>query len=138
MSATTPVTIGAAIEVPERRKYAGTSGSSPATRRSGSRTSRVLPGDRKLTIFRPGAATSGFARPSTAVGPRDDHDARASPTVVAVPLSSIAPTVITYGSLPGVVIDDGFGPSLPAETTTVRPAKTSTSTAVARGSLASL
>ena len=54
--------------------------------------------------------------------------------MVAVALSSIPPTVMTYGSLPGRVIDALYGPSLPAETTTVIPAKTSTSTAVASGS----
>src|SRR6266850_3044915 len=95
ISATTPVTTGAAIDVPERRKYAGTSGSSPATSRSGSSRSSVLPGERRLTTFRPGATTSGFARPSTGVTPREDHDASASSTIVAVPLSSMPPTVIT-------------------------------------------
>ena len=122
------------MDVPDMRKYTGASGSRPATTRSGNSWSSVLPGERRLTIRRPGATTSGFARPSTEVGPRDDHDASESSAVVAVPLSSTPPTVITYGSLPGVVTDELFGPSLPAETTTVRPEKTSTSTAVASGS----
>ena len=134
MRATTPATTGAAIDVPESRKYAGASGSRPATSRSGNSWSSVLPGERRLTILRPGATRSGFARPSIGVMPREDHEASASSSGVAVPLSSMPPTVITYGSVPGDVIVRSFGPSLPADTTTVMPAKTSTSAAVARGS----
>ena len=95
----------------------------------------MLPGERRLTIFRPGATRSGFAVASMYVGPRDDHDADESSSSEGVALSSIAPTVTTYGSLPGVVIVELPGPLFPAETTTVTPARMSTSTAAASGSV---
>src|SRR2546427_11241015 len=96
--------------------------------------SSVLPGERRLTIFRPGAARSGLASPSIGVGPREDHDARASSVVVAVPLSSMPPPGSTDGSLPGAVMVDGVGPALSSEATAPLPAEARSPPAGARGS----
>ena len=51
-------------------------------------------------MYRPGAATSGFANPSS-VYPYDDQGAAVSSLVETEPLTSSAPTVNTNGSLPG-------------------------------------
>src|SRR4029453_405746 len=51
-------------------------------------------------MYRPGAATSGFAKPSS-VWPQADHGAGLSSYRSVVPPRSIAPTAITNGSFPG-------------------------------------
>src|SRR3546814_10866182 len=77
-----------------------------------------LPGDRSDCTLWPGATTSGLATPSASVGPRDENAATASSAVSAVPWSSLAPTVMTHGSSPGLAIVRDPAPWLPAETTT--------------------
>ena len=60
----------------------------------------VEPAETGATIQRPGADSSGFAKPSP-VCPYADHGAATSSAGSAVPLVSSAPTEITNGSFPG-------------------------------------
>ncbi len=54
--------------------------------------------------------------------PADENEARRSSVAsYGVLLSVKAPTVITYGTLPGTEMVIGLGPSLPADTTTTMP-----------------
>src|SRR5205814_1409796 len=77
-------------------------------------------GEASVEMMRlPGATRSGLAIPSTVV-PYDEKAATASSAILAVPLSSVAPTVIRNGSLAGEVMP-AFGPALPAATTTTMP-----------------
>jgi hypothetical protein len=52
----------------------------------------------------PGATRSGFARKSTAVGPRELYPAITSSYRTTVPWLLDAPTVSTHGALPGAVM----------------------------------
>src|SRR5688572_7343188 len=97
MSATEPDTTAADIDVPLPARY-------EPSMVLGNRVSISLPGALKETMWPPGAAMSGFARPSAAVGPRDEKPGRLSSESGTVPRSSVAPTVITYGSSPGLEI----------------------------------
>src|SRR5438270_7785246 len=94
----------------------------------GSALSIVLPGTRTETILRPGATTSGFATPSS-VGPSLDQVGITSSEVDDVPDSSVAPTVTTSGSMPGVVMEPEVGPALPAATMTTSPLRQAISAA---------
>src|SRR3954451_11930220 len=78
-SAIAPVTCGAAMLVP-----------------SFTTTSVAVP-PRAAQIATPGAATSGFSRLSR-VGPSDEN----GPTRIGL-AGSIAPTVITYSAVPGML-----------------------------------
>ena len=84
----------------------------------------------------PGATTSGFAWPSYQVGPRELYAAMLSSLRLLVPFVSRAPTVMADGALPGEAMPAeptspvvGFFPKLPAETTTMMPARAAASTA---------
>src|SRR6266850_2351452 len=90
-----------------------------------------LPGTASETIPVPVATTSGFARKSTAVGPRELYPAILSSIRVIVPSWLYAPTVSTQGALPGAVMPPycalpvvGFFPMFPAAVTTTMPAST--------------
>src|SRR5580765_930487 len=107
-SAAAPLVMAALNDVPEPTKLV-----SP-TRADGLATSMVEPGTRRLTTDRPEVTTSGLNQPSTAVGPTLLYSAIVSSDGVAVPWSSIAPTVTTRGSSPGDVIEPFVGPRLPA------------------------
>jgi hypothetical protein len=84
--------------------------------------STVLPGARSEIMWAPGATTSGLGSWSAAVGPRALKSGSQSSPRDAVPRSSVAPTVITQGSSPGLEIVPGAGPRLLAATTTAIPA----------------
>src|SRR6185503_1824118 len=85
-------------------------------------------------MWPPGETSSGFTKPSY-VGPVDENDAsRSSAYLYGVLLSVSAPTVITYGTLPGTFTVIGSGPSLPADTTTTMPARHAAITAWFSGS----
>ena len=77
----------------------------------------------------PGATRSGLASPSAAVGPWALKFGSSSSPRPLVPRSSIAPTVTTYGSSPGLVIVPGAGPRFDAATTTTSPDDHACSTA---------
>ncbi len=82
----------------------------------------------------PGTTTSGLTKPSK-VGPADENEVTPQPTdEFGFQLSVIAPTVITYGVLPGTETLIGLGPKLPAEATTTMPACHSFMTAWSIGS----
>src|SRR6266852_5527343 len=98
-NATAPETTPVAIEEPLSRKYVAPL--LAATTWSGSSVSRVLPGTRSDTIRRPGAIRSGLAVESTGT-PQAENQASRSSAVVRVAWSSLDPTVIAYGSTPGV------------------------------------
>jgi hypothetical protein len=78
------------------------------------------------TTLTPGAEISGLIRVSELV-PRELKDA-------SLPLLSIAPTVMTFGSIPGEATVPKVGPLFPAATTTTIPASTALSTAKHIGS----
>src|SRR3954465_13432780 len=105
--ATRHVMTALAIDVPEpRRQGAGIV--------DGNCVVIVAPGAASETRCAPGATTSGFARPSVAVGPRPEKFGSTSSFVATVPLSSMAPTVMTNGSLAGSEIVDAAGPRFDA------------------------
>src|SRR5829696_7368569 len=86
------------------------------------------------TICEPGARMSGFTKPSC-VGPVADQFATVSSfQYAAVRREFTAPTVITYGSLPGTVTVRANGPVLPAAASTTMPACHARSTARFSGS----
>ena len=89
-----PETTGAENDVPDIQMYPG------ATRRSGNVVASVLADGTGPIIQRPGAPSSGFAKPS-AVAPKDVHGAALSSARETVSAMSDAPTVITNGSFPG-------------------------------------
>src|SRR6266581_4340900 len=60
---------------------------------------------------RPGATRSGFAFESGL--PQAENQASMSSPRPRVPRSSVAPTVITYGSMPGVTTVSRCGPPFP-------------------------
>src|SRR5439155_19384271 len=95
--------------------------------------SMVEAGERLDTTERPGARRSGLATPSL-VGPLLENDESLSSLAATVVLSLLEPTVITNGSLPGVVTVPGWLPPLPAAATTTIPAFHTRSTAKSRGS----
>src|SRR3954447_24639909 len=68
ISATAPLTTGAAIDVPPALKYW------PAITQAGHSVANALPGARTETMCAPGAITCGLAKPSWVVPP-DDHGA---------------------------------------------------------------
>ena len=74
---------------------------------------RTVLGPFNAQTITPGAARSGFSRPS-AVGPRDENPA-------SVPSESSAPTVITESASPGVTRVRKPGPAFPAAVTTRMP-----------------
>ena len=88
-------------------------------------------------IARPGALSSGFAKPSY-VYPQADHGATLVCSVFVELCRSSAPTVTTNGSFAGAKpIRTGLfcdWPSLPADATTVTPENQSFSTALSSGS----
>src|SRR5919201_1839764 len=87
-------------------------------------------------MYRPGAATSGFEKPSIVV-PKADQYGTSSSVGSDVMCWSVAPTVITNGSLPGAYdIETGPLPLpwLPAAATTTIPSSQSRSTALSSGS----
>src|SRR5712691_4262355 len=81
---------------------------------------------------RPGATTSGLEVESGGV-PQDEKLARISSLMPAVPRSSVAPTVMTYGSSPGATTVPELGPPLPAAATTATPRIQAISTAASSG-----
>src|SRR5437763_17029179 len=86
MSATTPDTMPLANDVPLPRRYgAGIVG--------GNWVLIVEPGAASETTWVPGATTSGFAKPSAAVGPCELKFGIESSFSVVVPASKLAPTV---------------------------------------------
>src|SRR3954469_7511200 len=87
-SAAAPEMTAAACDVPEPRKNR-----SPV-RAPGLLASRFDPEVRRLTTDLPGATTSGLRVPS----PVFDHPSTLSSSVAAVPLFSMPPTAMTYGS----------------------------------------
>jgi hypothetical protein len=89
----------------------------------------ALPGARSDTRWPPGATTSGLASPSAAVGPRLEKLGNWSSPRPRVPWSSIAPTVMTQGSSPGLEMVPALGPRLLAATTTTIPESHAFSTA---------
>src|SRR5215213_9239237 len=94
-----------------------------------------LPAESVETMWAPGATTSGLAKPSC-VRPRLDQLASASSPICFVPLSSTAPTVITYGSLPGAYLTASESlPRLPAAATTTMPLNQAASAAASSGSV---
>src|SRR5205807_5272338 len=126
-SAAAPLVMAALKEVPEPTKLA------LPTRAEGYLVSMVDPGVRRLTTERPEVARSGLNQPSTMVGPTLEKSDTLSSAGEAVPWSSRAPTVMTRGSSPGLMIVPLKGPALPAETTTTTPARQAASTAWSRG-----
>ena len=86
------------------------------------------------TIRRPGATRSGLGADPYVV-PQAENQASSSSDTLTDPRSSVAPTVMTYGSVPGVWTVPWSGPSLPAATTTTRPRFQAISTAAASGSV---
>src|SRR6267378_1186275 len=129
-SAAAPETTPVDIEVPVRRKYVAPF--CATTTRSGNNVSRALPGTRRETIRRPGATRSGLAFESAL--PQAENQASTSSPRSMVPRSSVAPTVMTYGSMPGVTTVSRSGPPLPDAATTTRPRRHAISTAADIGS----
>src|SRR5213594_1821713 len=101
--------------------------------RSGKRRSSALPGTRSDTMRRPGATRSGLTFESAL--PHDENVAIVSSRGLIVPLSSVAPTVIAYGSMPGLATVSRPGPLFPAATTTTSPRRHAISTAADIGSV---
>ena len=88
----------------------------------------VLPGSRTDTRVTPGATRSGLACPSW-VGPRLEKGMITSSDLSSVALPSIAPTVTTKGSSPGLLTVPASGPRFPAAVTTSTPELQTCSTA---------
>ncbi len=104
------------------------------TKNSGNARATVESAGISETMCPPGATTSGLTKASN-VGPADENEAsRSSAPSPGVKLSVIAPTVITYGTLPGTPTENGSGPVLPAEVTTTIPACQARMTAWLNGS----
>jgi hypothetical protein len=95
MFAAAPATTGAANDVPESCMYPG-----EVTLPGRSETSVASCGTGPI-MYRPGAETSGFAKPSM-VEPHADHGAIVALFGSADLLTSAAPTVMTNGSSPGL------------------------------------
>src|SRR5882762_8399298 len=129
-SAAAPETTPVDIEVPVRRKYVAPF--CATTTRSGNYVSRALPGTRRETMRRPGATRSGLAFESAL--PQAENQASTSSPRSMVPRSSVAPTVMTYGSMPGVTTVLRSGPPFPDAATTTRPRRHAISTAADSGS----
>src|SRR3954452_10452768 len=122
--ATRPLTMAVAMDVPEPRRYGAAIvlGKFVDNAEPGKSGDTPEPGAASDTMCAPGATTSGFARPSAAVGPRPvKFDSTSSPRPL-LPLSSIAPTVMTNGSSAGLLIVPAAGPRLEAATLTTTPA----------------
>src|SRR5205085_5810202 len=83
----------------------------------------------------PGATRSGYNRPSTRAGPREEYDATRSSERALVCCVFVAPTVMTRGEFAGESMPPYIGlpvaslPQLPAATTTTMPASTAFATA---------
>ena len=76
-----------------------------------------------------------MATRSNVVGPREEYVAIVSSSIGPVPLWFVAPTVITFRELQGLVmVTCPLRPRLPAEHTTTTPASQSASTASTSGS----
>src|SRR4051794_58359 len=95
MRAAAPATMGAENEVPDIHMYPGWKSRSGCSVMNSFTEPGMAP-----TRNRPGAPISGFEKPS-GVEPQADHGATVSSAGVGVPLVSVAPTVITNGSLAG-------------------------------------
>src|SRR5947209_8238889 len=98
ISATAPATTGVAMLVPLILIY------EEPIRNCGKLFARVEPELMAATTCDPGAVISGLIRCSTAVGPRELYVATVSSERSSVPQVVMAPTVITAGSLPGLVM----------------------------------
>jgi len=86
------------------------------------------------TMCEPGAVTSGLLNPSWVV-PRLEKLASVSSAGFGVPFSSVAPTEITNGSLPGAYwAASAASPRLPTADTTTMPECHANSTAASSGS----
>src|SRR5437588_12548576 len=121
--------MGAAIEVPPVRMYC------PPTTQLGHMLANALFGANTETMWAPGAYRSGFWTPSWVVPWLDQVAATSSPGS-AVPFSSAAPTVITYGSLAGAYWTASAAlPRLPAAATTTIPCIQAASAAASSGSV---
>jgi len=108
---------------------------SSSTMQLGQRPAKALPGARVETMCAPGAAMSGFAKPSC-VSPTLDQLVNESSPRSAVPWSSTAPTDSANGSLPGEYdVASLTSPRLPAAATTRMPWKYADSTAASSGSV---
>src|SRR5947209_20617091 len=107
----------------------------PPTTQLGHMLAKALFGASTETMCAPGAYTSGFWMPSWVV-PWLDQLAGESSLGSAVPFSSAAPTVITYGSLAGAycTASDAL-PRLPAAATTTTPCIHAASAAASSGSV---
>src|SRR3954447_5854214 len=106
-SAAPPVTTGAAMLVPLRRRYAFVA--LPATCHCGYVVLRYDLLDSSETMRVPGASRSGLTARSYRVGPRELYGATVSSDVSTVPCVSSAPTVIAYGELPGDAMPPRIG-----------------------------
>ncbi len=107
---------------------------SPTMLVAGRASANALPAASGATMWAPGATTSGLSRPSW-VTPRLEKDASVSSAGSAVSASSVAPTEITNGSLPGAYwTASAASPRLPAAATTTMPACHANSTAASSGS----
>ena len=105
ISATVPVTTGAAMLVPLSARY----GFEPSAERAVEQRRTFVDvegaaGTASETVPTPGATRSGFASKSTAVGPDELKSAISSSLRVSVPIVLEAPTVSTHGALPGAVM----------------------------------
>src|SRR3954451_10011555 len=114
MSATSPATTPLANDVPPPRRYG-------AAIVDGNCVEMVDPGAASETRCAPGASRSGLASPSAAVGPCELNAGIESSLRRTVPLSKLAPTVMTKGSSPGLEMVAAPGPRFDAATTTVTP-----------------
>src|SRR3954462_5696090 len=88
------------------------------------------PGTRRLTTDRPGATTSGrrFALPAL------ENGLTTSSAGEYVPLTSLAQTARTNGSIAGLSSDDASAPRLPAAADTTMPLRHATSAGYDSGS----
>src|SRR3982074_2148937 len=121
--------MGVDIDVPLRRMWGDAFWA--VMTRFGNNVSSALPGTRIDTMRRPGATRSGFAFASAV--PHDENHARLSSRVLSVPASSVAPTVMAYGSMPGLRTVPRAGPLFPAAATTTSPRRHAISTAADSG-----
>src|SRR5439155_14439 len=127
--------------VPLRLRY-GCSGTAtvPLSRYGDIETYIELAGVTSDSMPTPGATRSGFARRSTAVGPRELNAAMVSSLRSIVPMWLDAPTVSTQGAFPGAVMPPYWvdpcrpRPALPADATTTIPRSTTLLAATVSGS----